>query len=302
MTRVATIPLQQTMAGAIQRAQQKLAVTQEQLSTGKKAKDFASLGTETVRNLSSRTLLARQEAHAAVTGRVSNTLALYDAHVSEIDNIASTLRQSILTAIGTQRAPGLQDEIESAFGRFRAALNAAEGGVPLFAGSMTDQKPFKPEKLADTIGLAPADAFANDDVRASARVSDDLDVEYGITASEVGTDLVAAFRTLAEAGNIGEMPTTAQLAALSTAVGQINTALTGVRGVNAENGRTQAQVETLATRAESRALLLKDIIERNEDADLGQVAIDLAQQKTTLEASYSVFSQLANLSLVSYIR
>lgn len=302
MTRVATIPLQQTMAGAIQRAQQKLAVTQEQLATGKKAKDFASLGTETVRNLSSRTLLARQEAHAAVTGRVTNTLALYDAHVSEIDEIASKLRESILTTIGTQRAPGLQDEIESAFGRFRAALNAAEGGVPLFGGSMIDDKPFKPEKLADTVGLVPADAFANDDVRASARVSDDLDVEYGITASEVGSDLVAAFRTLAEAGNIGEMPTAAQLAALSTAVGQINTALTGVRAVNAENGRTQAQVETLATRAESRSLLLKDIIERNEDADLGQVAIDLAQQKTTLQASYSVFSQLADLSLVSYIR
>lgn len=302
MTRVATIPLQQTMAGAIQRAQQKLAVTQEQLATGKKAKDFASLGTETVRNLSSRTLLARQEAHAAVTGRVTNTLALYDAHVSEIDEIASKLRESILTTIGTQRAPGLQDEIESAFGRFRAALNAAEGGVPLFGGSMIDEKPFKPEKLADTVGLVPADAFANDDVRASARVSDDLDVEYGITASEVGSDLVAAFRTLAEAGNIGEMPTAAQLAALSTAVGQINTALTGVRAVNAENGRTQAQVETLATRAESRSLLLKDIIERNEDADLGQVAIDLAQQKTTLQASYSVFSQLADLSLVSYIR
>ena len=49
-------------------------------------------------------------------------------------------------------------------------------------------------------------------------------------------------------------------------------------------------------------LLLEGVIETNEDADLGQVALDLAQQKTMLQASYSVFSQLSDLSLVSYIR
>ena len=41
MTRVATIPLQRTMADAIQRAQQNLAKTQTSLSTGKKAQDYA---------------------------------------------------------------------------------------------------------------------------------------------------------------------------------------------------------------------------------------------------------------------
>ena len=48
--------------------------------------------------------------------------------------------------------------------------------------------------------------------------------------------------------------------------------------------------------------MLSSVIEGNEDADLGQVAIDLAQQKTVLEASYSVFGQLSRLSLVSYLR
>jgi flagellar hook-associated protein 3 FlgL len=47
---------------------------------------------------------------------------------------------------------------------------------------------------------------------------------------------------------------------------------------------------------------LKDIISQNEDADLGQVATDLATQKTVLEASFSVFSQLSGLSLVNYLR
>lgn len=301
MTRVATIPLQRTLSGAIQRSQQQLAVTQGQLSTGKKAPDLASLGTQTVRNLSARTLVAKQEAHVAVANRLGTTLAMYDTNITGLDTIGSDLRLDVMNAIGTGRSVGLQDSIEAAFDQFRAILNASEAGMPLFGGSQTAQ-PFTPTKLADTIGLDPADAFTNDQVRASARVADNLDVEYGVTASELGTDMLAAFRTLAEAGPLGDTPSDAQMAALKTVLGQIDTALGGVRAVNANNGRRQAQVETLTTRAEERTLLLKDIISRNEDADLGQVAMNLAQQKTTLQASYSVFGQLSELSLISYLR
>ena len=59
MNRVATIPLQRTMADAIQRAQQKLATTQTTLATGKKAQDYASLGTEAVRTMSAHSMLAK---------------------------------------------------------------------------------------------------------------------------------------------------------------------------------------------------------------------------------------------------
>lgn len=301
MNRVATIPLQRTMAGAIQRSQAQLAVTQAQLSTGKKATDLASLGTETVRNLSARTLVAKQEAHIAVSTRIGTTLAMYDTNISGIDTLGGDLRFVIMNTIGQGKSAGLQDSIEAAFQQFRSILNASDAGTPLFGGSQTSQ-PFTPETLADTVGLDPADAFTNDDVRASARVGDNLDVKYGITASTVGTDMLTAFRSLAEMGPIGDTPTEAQLTALESVLGQLDTALGSVRSINADNGRRQAQVETLTTRAEERALLLTDIISRNEDADLGQVAMNLAQQKTTLQASYSVFGQLSELSLINYLR
>lgn len=301
MTRVATVPLQRTMSGAIQKSQAQLATTQVRLATGKKAPDLASLGTQTVRNLSARSLVAREEAHAGVATRLGTTLSLYDANITGLDTLGSDLRQKMLTAVGTNTSPGLQDAIQAAFDQFRSALNANEAGVPLFGGSQTAD-PFTPETLADTVGLAAADAFTNDDVRASARVGDHLDVQYGVTASELGGDMLSAFRTLAEAGPFGATPTAPQMDALKTAIGQLDTALGGVRAVNAGNGRRQAQIETLATRADQRTTLLKDIISRNEDADLGQIAIDLAQQKTVLEASYSVFSQLSSLSLINYLR
>lgn len=302
MTRVATIPLQRTMSAAIQRSQEALAVTQQRLATGKKAADFADLGTETVRNLSAHSLLARQDAQSTVSKRVGTSLSLYQGHLESIDTAASDLKQQILTAVGTGKAAGLQEAIETAFSLYRNSLNGAEGGTPLFGGSQTDGNPFVPDKLADTVGIPASAAFRDDGVRSTARIADGVDVTYGITASSVGKELYTAFQTLAQAGTIGDTPTAAQMTALQNAVGQLETGLGNVRIVNADNGRRQEQVETLATRGEQRSLLLSSVIESNEDADLGQLAIDLAQQKTMLQASYSVFAQLSDLSLVSYLR
>jgi flagellar hook-associated protein 3 FlgL len=302
MTRVATIPLQNTMSSAIMRAQEKLAVTQTQLSTGKKAATFADLGTESVRNLSAHSMLARQEAQSTVSKRVGTTLTLYQANMEGIESATSDLRTSLMNAVGTGDSAGLQEAIQTAFDQFRTALNASEGGTPLFGGGQTDQAPFSVNSLADAAATPGSAAFHNDDVRASARVADGVDVSYGIGASEIGASLYEAFRSLGAAGDIGMQPTAAQIDAIKQAVSQLDTGLGDLRAVNAENGRKQNQVDTLTSRGEDRALVLKGVIQDNEDADLGQVAIDLSQQQAVLQASYSVFSQLSGLNLANYLK
>ncbi|QHL89736.1 flagellin [Sphingomonas changnyeongensis] len=302
MTRVATIPNQRILFGAIGKSQQKLAETQIQMATGKKAQDFASLGVEAVRNLSARTLVARQEAHGAVAKRLNTTLAIVDANLGGAEESLTKVRNDILKTVGTGQSTGLQEAIEEAFQRFRYAMNADEGGLPLFAGSQTNQPPFQPASLADTIGLSTADAFTNDNVKAAARVADGLNVEYGIVADEIGARFFEAFRTIAEAGTIDNQPTAAQLDALNDAVALLDEGLKTLRTVNGENGRRRAQIETLETRAEERTLLLKELISENEDADLSQVASELVQRRTTLEASYQTFARLSGLSLVNFLR
>lgn len=301
MSRVATVPLQRTMASAISVAQEKLAVTQQKLSTGKKASDFASLGTEAVRNLSAHSLLEQQKAQSAVGSRVGTTMSLYQGHIEGIQTTATDLRQQIMTAIGTGQSSGLQEAMESAFNQIRASLNASEGGVPLFAGSQTDQQPFSVTSLADAATTTADDAFHDDNKLASVRVGDGVDVTYGVNASSIGKKLYEAFRTLAQTGPIGSTITAAQKTALQQAVAQLNGGLNDVSTVNADNGRKQNQVEDLTKRGQDRSLLLQKVIEDNEDADLGQVALDLSQQQTVLQASYSVFSQLSGLSLVKYL-
>lgn len=302
MTRVATVPMHAALFKAIERAQQRLAGSQLQMTTGRKAPDFATLGTETARTLSSRSVLAREEAQKGVADRLSSTLALYDTHLADMNSAAEGLRKQIFEAVGTGQTMGMDGAIEEAFQRFRSALNADEAGIPLFAGAQTGGAPFRPSALAETSGMNPADAFANDDVRASARVADGLDVRYGITASQVGSDLFAAFRTLAEAGSFGTTPSAEQRDALEAAIGQIDEGLKTLRTTWGENGRRQAQMETLSARAEERGLVLQRLIGESEDADMAAVAGEITQHRTVLEASYAVFAKISGLSLINYLR
>jgi len=302
MIRVATIPLQRTLSSGIQQAQQRLADTQLQLNSGKKANDLAGLGIDAGRTLSARSLRSAQDAQSSSAKRLGTTLSLYDANISNIDESAAGLRQKLMTVIGTDQTAGLQGAIEGAFDQFRAALNATDGSGPLFAGAQTDATPFKPQTLSETIGLTPATAFGNDDVRASARIGDGVDMTYGVGARELGSGILSAFQTLAGAGAIGDTLTPGQIDALKTALGQIDSALPQVRAINAENGRKQTEAETLATRGEERSDLLTSLISDAEDADYGEIAMQLTQQQTVLKASYSVFTQLSDLSLTQYLR
>jgi flagellar hook-associated protein 3 FlgL len=301
MTRVATVPLQRILSGGIQKLQNDIATSQKQLASGKRAENFAALGTDGVRIISAHSLLARQKAYGTVATRVGTTLLLYDANISNIDTATSTLRGQILSAIGTGQTTGLQEAIKTAFDQFRTALNATVDGQPLFGGSQTDASPFTAQSLADVATVPAASLFANDDVRAKTRVADGVDVQYGITASEIGGDLVKAFQTLVQAGTIGTTPTDAQRTALADAIAQIDKGLLSVRAVNADNGRRQGQVETAVIRSGENSNLLDQVISTNEDADLGQISIDLTLHQSILQASYSVLGRLSNLSLANYL-
>jgi len=302
MTRVATLTLQNTLSTAMARAQSDLAAANLQLDTHKKVQSYAELGSDAKRMLSASSMLAQQQAQSAVAKRVDTTLGLYQASISTIDDSVSALQTRLLKAIGTGDSPDLDSAIEGAFADFRDSLNTSEAGVPIFAGSQTDAAPFKPRTLADMATLTPPDAaFGNDAVRTTARLGDNVDVQYGIGASDFGTGLVQAFSTLAALGPFGDKLTDAQMAGLKTAMGQIEGGLSDLRAVDARNGDTMNHVESLADRADERANLFTQVVGDAVDADLGQVAMDISTRTTILNASYSAFKQLNNMSLMNFL-
>ncbi len=301
MTRISTLTIQSQFQATMVRQQQEMSETVVKVSTGKKVATYADIGADTGRVLTARSMLTQIEAQRGITDRVATSLSLYQARLSEMDQATSTLRAGILDAIGTGNAPTLIKDAEATFAQFRAAMNAADDGLPIFAGSRTDEQPLKAERLADVAGLDPDAAFTSDEVARTARVTPGLDLSYGIDAKEFGKKFIAAFRTIAELGTLPPRPTQAQLDKLAIAKAQLDEGLVELRSVDARNGRAQNRVDEIVTRAEDRKIVLTSAVSEVEDANAASVETELLGRKKMLEASLNAYAMLNSISLSNYL-
>lgn len=302
MARIASINTQQVIARSLLEVQGRLRDAQLQLATGRKAETFSGLGPDVRRAISARSLSSQWEAYGALVKTASITLEVYDTQLVDIDDIASKLRASIREIAAAGWSAPLQPIIEGAWGEFRRALNANYGGVAIFAGSRTDVSPVAASQFSDLAGKPLSEIFQNDEIKAKVRVAPNTDVSYGLTASEVATDLVQAFRDLADAGPIVGQPTQAQLVAVEGALSKLSSGIDKVRSINVSNGLNQATLERYEEKAVARRDLFDSVAGSVEDADLGQVATRISSYRVVLEASYSTIARLQNLSLANFLR
>lgn len=302
--RISTVPMQGVLANAIQKNLEKVATLQRQVATGKTANSFADLGPEAVRTVATRTVAARESAYVAAAQRTSATLGIYDAQLTGLYDTASSFKETLLNAVGTGNANGIEPQMQALFGQARATLNAREGGRLLFAGTATDSEPFTVSSVADLTALpSAADAFANDSGRASVRLSDGMAMTYGLHADETGLKVAEAIRKVAAAGIPASGRLTAsQITAVQDAIGVLDQGLKDVQAVQASNGRRQQDVETAGDNAKARNTLLTKIVSDVEDADYATVAAKLIATQTALQASYTIFSQSREMSLVNFLR
>ncbi len=302
MTRISSLTMQHQFQAIMVRQQQELSDTAVKVGTLKKVASYAEIGADTGRVLTARSMLTQIEAQTRVTSRVDASLSFYQARLSEIDQATSGLRAMILDAIGTGNAPTIIKEAEATFAQFRAAMNAADDGLPIFAGSRTEELPLKAARLADTAGLDPDLAFDSDDIVQSARVAPGLDMTYGIGAKEFGKKFVAAFRTIAELGTLPARPSQAQMDKLAIAKTQIDEGLAELRGVDARNGRAQNRIADIITRSKDREIVLTSAVSEVEDANAASVEAELVGRKRMLEASFNAYAMLNSITLSDYLR
>jgi len=125
---------------------------------------------------------------------------------------------------------------------------------------------------------------------------------YGADARTTGSGFLAAFRTLANEWPLSSPLTAAESSAIDAAVTQISQAQLGVNALSSENGANIKRLADLDVLANRRTETLNQIVSNFEDANIPEVASKISQQKSLLESSYALFSQLSGLSLVNYLR
>lgn len=307
MTRVSSFGQNQALIQGILRNQEQLFTAQKQVNTGKVSDEYRGIADQATTLVATKTLFSRTDAYQTIAEEVGRATDVYDVQLSLVLEGTRDLRQQLLTFIGNNDATGFDLLLGENYGLMVDALNTKVGNRYIFGGAAASSKPVLADDL-DSLQALPAlaDAFDNDDLKASARVSDSVTIEYGLLANEIGTGAIQVFRDLADFADgpggplDGEMDP-AQVAFLTSQIAVLDAAIQGIQKEQMLNGLHAAKLEDLSTQHEDQKIFLETFISDIEDVDITKAVTTLNNTQTALEASYRVVAQTVRLSIIDFI-
>ncbi|WP_312146195.1 flagellin [Brevundimonas sp.] len=311
MTRVSTFGNYQSALLHLMSAQSRGEEAQNKVNTKKNATDLVGFGrtSETVSALKSSQ--TRIQGFIDTSKTVADRLASQDLGLDRVADAATAGRLAIANAIAAGRMDGLMAAMETEFKMAQDGLNMKHQGKFVFSGGAVDQQavvmPAAPagtdlEKLAAL--PAAGDVFRNDPLKQKSWLDENVTMDTGFLANEVGQELFDVFRDLQllhQATPLEGQMTDAQKTALTTLMTRFENAAKAVVDVQSRNGAMQARVETLLESQEGRKISIDTILSGKTDANMAQAVTELEMSQIAIQASAQVISQLRQVSLLNYL-
>ncbi|MHA6289060.1 flagellin [Maricaulis sp. CAU 1757] len=304
MTRISTSAANQSALMDLMRAQRDLFDAQQQLTTGKKAQGLKGIGYKAETISATRAAFERSKSYEEAAIRTVSRLEAQDLALERVSSATADLR----AALTSKQGDFVMHQVREAFGNVTAGLNTSHAGSYIFAGTRSDAVPVTVTTLDQLIPLgSAADAFANNDRKPQVQLDQNLTLEVGMLAEDVGGEVMAAFKRIADydAGVNGPFATpmtAAQEAFITAEIQSIVTTLDNVNARVAENGAKLSQVENIEKGHADRQSFLERLLGEMEDVDMAEAATRFQQAQTALDVSAKTFSTLSQVSLLPFLR
>jgi flagellar hook-associated protein 3 FlgL len=308
--RVATANQTAQFLRQIQQAAGALDKTQTQIASSKNANTYAGFGDQAQVLTATISAGQRNSAYQTATTLAQTQVNLQDDQLSTLSDIAQKLRTTVNDALGNNDATSLMAQVQGLFDQAAAILNAKDAnGDYIYAGGRSDTQPLTATSLSDLMALPDvANAFANGDFKKSVAVADGVSVTYGLTASDVGTQLMQAFKDIAafDAGATGNFAagsglTGAQSSFLTGAVTSATQVASGINATTAANGFISKRLTDAGDQQTSMDTLLSGFADKIQGTDMAKAATDLSMNQTQLQAALAVTASLHQISLLNYL-
>jgi flagellar hook-associated protein 3 FlgL len=321
MTRIATYGQSQVLLSDVMRNEQRVFDGQRTVTSGIREKDFKGFSVDVTTIVGAKNLKKAAEAFKHDNDQVKRRLDLYNINLDSLRDMAQGLRDDVLSAINGNTGVALRQKIDDYCTSAVSLFDSRDNGRYIFSGSFTDTSPLQaaantPAGLAsitNDITTTPEDVFANNDVKAQARLDDALSMTYGVTASDVGDELFEGLRRLmrfddgtdtfgfATGGPISQPMTEDQRNFLMGEVDRLNSAIDDINSAQATNGVHQRTLEDTQARLGDNVTFITTFIADIEEADMGVAVSRLQQDQLALDASFRMLGQLARISLLDFI-
>jgi len=279
--------------------QARLAEKQTAQSSGLAEETYAALGSGAGKLISMESQLSALQGRADTTQTALDRAEAMSDAVGSMVELMSELR-STLSEMSTQTSDSvdynqvgqtLLDDLET-------LMNLQVDGRYLFGGGQTTTAPVDVSQLtAPTTTPTTADNayYLGDDAVQSVKVTDQASVDYGVNAGESG------FEKALRAANILANIDTSDEDSIAEAYDLATEAMDELLATQGRLGVNSSRLEGWLERQDTATSLMSERISDIKAVDAAQVAVEIAQYETTLEASYAVLGKLNSLKLVNYL-
>jgi flagellar hook-associated protein 3 FlgL len=299
--RVATFPQTDQMVTAALRTQSVMANEQLEESTGVTSQDYGGLGETSKQVINLQVSVSRSQSYVDnATSADSKVQVMYSA-VTSISNMLSQFRAT-LTAASNSATTDPTSVTESAQQMLRemgSLLNTQYGSQYLFGGSNTTSAPVNVSSSVYPAQTSPSTAntsyYQGDDQVASARVSDNEVVSYGVTADN------SAFEQGLRALNLVANNSPLSSATLTEALNLTVNAVTGTAAVQTQLGLASSSMQSASASQTDYQNYAQTLGTSLTGVDVAAVTAQLSTYQAQLSASYSAIAKIQGLSLASFL-
>lgn len=297
----------QMFLARLMKAESALELSNRQVATGKLADNYAGYGDKTAVMEAARSASARTDANAATAMQAAARLDVQNTQLGQLSDIANQIRLALTKATADADATSLMSQLEGYFDQIVGLMNAKDANGYIYAGDNNQTAPIVVNSLGELAALpAVADAFVNGTIKTEVKIGDSYNVEVGVLASDLATDLFALLQQVAQfdAGVDGPFSGTTTPAQQSFLESTIPTAIDAQHNVNAQvaaNGMNFQMVDQATEQLKAASVVYKGFVSNIEDVDIAQAIAQLNQNQIALQAAFQVTSTLNRLSLLDYL-
>lgn len=317
--RVANLTQANYLSAQMMKRETTVATLSEQVSSGNVSTTYAGYGDQTQAMESARAVVNRTTGYQTGTTLALTQVDLQDSQLDQLSSLADELKSAISDAVSTNDGSSLSTTCSSIFDQAKAILNYQNSnGSYIYSGGNDNTAPFTVSTFADLATLTSTSAFTdssdsqyvftNGTASKSVTVADNQTVSYGITASDVGAELmstlydVSNYITNTNSGvDFTSSMNNTDVDFLTSEITKASSAYKDINQISATNGDTYQTLETSSETQTTMIDLYKGFVSGIQDVDMSTAATDLSNAQTALQATVLVTSTLNQISLLDYL-
>ncbi len=268
----------------------------EKLSSGEKVNRPSDDPVAIPAILTYKDMLSQLEQYKRNVEFAESYLTNSESAIKEANNILSRLREiAVEEASDTVDASLRQNaatEVDELFNELISIGNTKYGDRYLFSGYLYTTQPF------DSSGT-----YSGDNNESSLEISQDATFTYGLTGNKIfkGVGISGGIDIYQKVLDLKTALQTDDTTGIQDAIGDMDDAISQIDDMLSEIGARMSRLSSRKTEIESFTSETEILLSGVEDADLTDVAVDLAQQQTSLEALQAATAKALNMTIFDFI-